>query len=233
MLLYLEDLDHICDLLSSEDRKLEIVADNYRLDNAGEFRKLNGEAIEKLAITSYLPNKIGGQTNTVWLHLYRMNRGSLFASDSSDSSWGLCAQVEQFLRQRKALSFSALQLFVATAIAGCVFFLSYFSGIPLLYEGPRQWHFGDTIAASGTILVLILLFQSLLFPWPTARIILKERRQHKGFIERNWEKILVGVISAILTAIFVVPITIVITRWLSANSRVQQPSTATQPSTSS
>lgn len=187
--LYLDDIEKIVEILREVSTTIKIETDEYSIEDVKELASLDKERVTELNIQSaepYLNLRIGPQKS--WLNIAK----------DEPSSRGTFEKIKEvlFLRRRKALGFLD-----KWSITFPLTWLLGFATVEFMIKAIRG---GGTLFIIGSIISpLILLFYLLLasYFWSHGSfiIILRRRSQEQSFIKRNKDRIIVGVLLALVS----------------------------------
>jgi hypothetical protein len=195
--LYLDDIEKIVEILGELSTEIKIETDEYALRDVKEFASLNRERLTELSIQSSEPH--------LSLYIGSRNAWISIAKDIPPSR-GTFEKVKDLLllRRRKFSAFLDIPYvnFLLGAMIG--------SGVVVSIIGVIRLIIGTGLPPAMTIGGIMLLFIGSLLSWWSFRvsskeyslIILKRRIDQPSFFKRNEDKILVGIIIAVVSVIF-------------------------------
>lgn len=185
--LFLDDLEDIVGIFKEVSNKVEIIADEYKLDDSDEFSKLRKEMVDSLIIRSLEP----------WISLsIEYVDSNIYLDQDTALSRGILEKVKEILKRRRR-RFSWLSRDNLVGVFFSLFSLVLFF---LIYKGISQKSFLYILLG-----IFDLLFGSLFIRFCVKLgrniIYLKRHAESKSFWKRRKDEIIIAVISAIVGAV--------------------------------
>lgn len=181
--LYRQDVEEIVNLFKSNYEKFEIIADRFKLNDFSEVDEIKKNVITNFSINAYDP----------YLSLELSNsRATLYISDEENIKLrGLDSKINDILSKRKSL----LRFFVIPWVIGCLAGWNFKFIMTLLF-------------VRKMILQPLMIILAFILWWTCGMHL--EFRQHsliylkdsQGFLERNKDQLIVGLILAIFAVLF-------------------------------
>lgn len=184
--LYYEDLSDLISLFKSSSKRLSIVSDDSRFDSLEDLKKSCGESINDLELTGHDPHvslrfKRDLLSSGIWIYSEGGEADSLFL------------RVCDRLQQNKSFISIIFPSFIGKV---AVFFL-----ICASWWGPKIASISISLFLKLFVLfILLALIPSLFQNGHLYSLTLIKKSERKSFWKRNQDAILVGVISAIVSA---------------------------------
>jgi hypothetical protein len=183
--LYLEDIEFLVKRLESISSRITIKTDTHEFENISEFSNTQKEALRKLQILSRDPYLI--------VELNQLS-ASLYLSEDRPDARGVFEQIKSHLQKRRkfftAIFFSPI--FFIPSIAFCLLVAPLISRfVPSSFQlfALLAWLF-LYVCAGCLFLFLHNRRYNIIIP--------KRRSDAPSFWERNWEKIVIGVLTGLL-----------------------------------
>lgn len=197
--LYLDDVHAIYNILKKScGGGVTVTTDNFEIKDMAKFNDVGPEDIHTLKFDArepYISLELGRSDARLWMNI------------DSTLNKGIAAEIEEVLSRcyRKIARIFANSFL--SAFIGTIIFL-----VPALFI---LFNIKGLLSVGLFILFLVLyglsfFFAALFSLRRYSTIIFTERRGHKTFFSRNKDTILVGIISACVSAIFTAIITILV-----------------------
>jgi hypothetical protein len=190
--LYLEDIEHMVDLLKPVSLNPTILTDEYEYANLSELQGEKQKVLRKLLITADTSDGF-----SIALNLKSDSADLSVIGAEQPNMRGVFDQVLDYLRERKeyAIMLSRFAFF-------CFLFLVA-SLAPLLFDRFDVTYAGLLIilAAVVAISTILGLTQSFLATHRYSTILLTYGSNAPSFWKRNWEKIAIAVVSGLINLV--------------------------------
>lgn len=176
---YLDDLEKIVAILNETNQRVEIIIGNYMLDNVEELKQIKEEVLYNMTIRVCNPY--------ISVNL-RPNNARIYISEDTTISRGILGKIKDVLIRRKR-HIAYVNLFYITSG------ISFITGIFLSYSYNSKYFF---IWLIGLALTLFLILLNCIICGKYSIIIPKYKIDAPSFFKRNSDKIIIGIITAII-----------------------------------
>ena len=188
--LYLDDLEEILADLSKVSDNVVVTTGKYELDDLGELSKLRKEELEEIRFVARDPY--------VSLEILP-DSGFLYIAEDKGDSRATYERLKQIVLRGKRRSLPYRFLLVFPAIGGGIIGMSIIELIKhIVTSDIREITQSLILLALGCVVMVIAVVKT---PIPRSIIILKHRMDAPSFLKRNRDKILLILISALLSVL--------------------------------
>lgn len=186
--LYLDDVREIYEILKEHCATVVILTDRYELNDVDTLKNIEVDSLNQLTIQG---------SNPYVSVEFKEGNAHIYMQEDSITNRGILSKIDDALKRCKR---SIARLFVGWQFYAFSLFTVMIANV-LIGTFVRGWVMISLIICMVVLYLGLLVYASTLDTKKYSTIVLTERRGEKSFFTRNKDRILVGTITAIVTAI--------------------------------